>query len=201
MPVGRYTVLDGEGSPVGTEDFRCAPGPMGWRYFGEIATNDPTPHREIVDLAVDASWRAVRTRVETGSHHILLSADGDALRGFLDDEPVTTRWGSDWHLDYLSPAYNAVTTKRLNGSADIDVIYLEPVTCEPREERQRYELDGDEDVDTPVGRFAAQRWRFTALSTGWSRELWIAGDVLVRFESLYELEWYEAGASGAQPVS
>ncbi|MGH2525665.1 MAG: hypothetical protein ACRDG2_02860, partial [Actinomycetota bacterium] len=91
--------------------------------------------------------------------------------------------------------------KRLNGSAEIDVIYLEPVTCEPREERQRYELVGDEVVDTPVGRFAAQRWRFTALSTGWSRELWLAGNVVVRFESLYELEWYEAGASGAQPVS
>jgi hypothetical protein len=201
MPVGRYTVLDGDGNAVGSEDFRCAPGPMGWRYFGEIATNDPTPHREIVDLVVDESWRPVRSRVETGSHHILLSADGDALRGFLDDEPVTTRWGSDWHLDYLSPAYNAVTTKRLNGSAEIDVIYLEPVTCEPREERQRYELAGDEEVDTPVGRFAGRRWRFTALSTGWSRELWIAGDVVVRFESLYELEWYEAGASGARPVS
>jgi hypothetical protein len=201
MPVGRYTVLDGEGNAVGSEDFRCASGPMGWRYFGEIATNDPTPHREIVDLAVDESWRPVRSRVETGSHHILLSADGDALRGFLDDEPVTTRWGFDWHLDYLSPAYNAVTTKRLNGSAEIDVIYLEPVTCVPREERQRYELAGDEEVDTPVGRFAGQRWRFTALSTGWSRELWIAGDVVVRFEFLYELEWYEAGASGARPVS
>jgi hypothetical protein len=201
MPVGRYTVLDGEGNPVGTEDFRCAPGPAGWRYFGEIATSDPVPHREIVDLAVDASWRPVRTRIETGSHHIVLSADGDALRGVLDDAPVTTRWGSGWHVDYLSPAYNAVTTKRLDGSVEIDVIYLEPVTCEPREERQRYERLGDEDVDTPVGRFAARRWRFTALSTGWSRDLWIAGDVVVRFEGLYELEWYEAGATGAHALS
>ena len=63
MPVGRYTVMDGEGNRVGTEEFRCAPGPMGWRYFSEIETNVPEPHREIVDLAVDTSYR----RSEPGS--------------------------------------------------------------------------------------------------------------------------------------
>ena len=35
MPQGNYTVLD-DGPPVGTESFRCAPGPMGWRSFSEI---------------------------------------------------------------------------------------------------------------------------------------------------------------------
>jgi hypothetical protein len=81
------------------------------------------------------------------------------------------------------------------------VIYLEPVTCEPREERQRYELLGEDDVDTPVGTFRARRWRYTSLSSGWTNELWIAGDVVVRFEDLYELESYDAGATGARPVS
>jgi hypothetical protein len=200
MPVGRYTVLDGDGNAVGTEDFRCAPGPMGWRYFGEISTSEPELHREIVDLVVDASWRPVRTRIETGSHELLLSAEGDALRGSLDGRPISTRWGPDWHVDYLSPSYNAVTSQRLAGTAEIDVIYLEPVTCEPREERQRYERIGDEEIDTPVGRFAATRWRYTALSSGWTRELWIADDVVVRFDDLYELEWYEAGASGPRPI-
>jgi hypothetical protein len=200
MPVGRYTVLDGEGNPVGTEDFRCAPGPMGWRYFAEIETSEPTPHRELVDLVVDASWRPVRARIETGSHEITLSADADALRGSLDGETVVTRWGAGWHLDYLSPAFNAVTTKRLGSSAEIDVIYLEPVMCQPHEERQRYDLLGDEDVDTPVGRFAARRWRFTALSSGWSNELWVAGDVVVRFENLYELESYEPGETGPRTL-
>jgi hypothetical protein len=201
MPVGRYTVLDGEGNAVGTEDFRCAPGPMGWRYFAEIETSDPTPHREMVDLVVDASWRPVRTRIETGSHEMQLSAEGDELRGSLDGRPVKTRWGAEWHLDYLSPAFNAVTTKRLDSSAEIDVIYLEPVTCQTHEERQRYERIGDDDVETPVGTFAASRWRFTALSTGWSRDVWVAGDVVVRFDTLYELEWYEPGETGPRPLA
>ncbi len=51
---------------MGTEDFRCAPGPMGWRYVSEIERDEPAPHRETVDVVVDASWRIVRTRIETG---------------------------------------------------------------------------------------------------------------------------------------
>ena len=66
----------------------------------------------------------------------------------------------------------------------------------PRMERQRYELLGEDEVATPVGRFAARRWRYTALSTGWTRDLWVARDVVVAYYGLYALEWYEAGASG-----
>jgi hypothetical protein len=197
MPAGRYTVMDGEGNAVGTEEFRCAPGPAGWRYFSEVETIDPNPHREIVDLAVDAAWRPVRTRIDTGAHTILLQAEGsDRLAGYRDGAPVETPWGSDVHLDYLSPAYNAVTARRLTAGAEIEVVYLEAFTCEPRIEHQRYELVNDEVIETPVGRFSARRWRYTALASGWSRDLWVAGDVVVAYEGLFELEWYDAGASG-----
>jgi len=63
-------------------------------------------------------------------------------------------------------------------------------------ERQRYELLGEEEVATPAGRFAARRWRYTALATGWTRDLWVAGDVVVAYQGLYALELYEPGASG-----
>jgi hypothetical protein len=199
VPQGRYVVMDGDGNAVGTEDFRCAPGPAGWRYFSEISTREPSPHDEIVDLVVDGSWRPMRVRIATSSHDVVLTAGGGALRGSLDGEPVIAPWGPDWHVDYLSPAFNAVTANRLEHTSDIEVVYLEPVTCTPTEERQRYELVGDEDVATPVGGFSARRWRYTALSTGWSRELWVAGDVIVRYEGLFELLEYEAGASGPRP--
>lgn len=193
--------MDGDGNAVGTEDFRCAPGPAGWRYFSEISTREPSPHDEIVDLVVDASWRPVRVRISTGSHDLLLAAEGDALRGSLDGGSVTAPWGPNRHIDYLSPAFNAVTANRLDRTTDIEVVYLEAVTCTPTEERQRYELLGDEEVATPVGEFSAQRWRYTALSTGWSRDLWVAGDVVVRYEGLFELDVYEAGASGPRPTA
>jgi hypothetical protein len=193
--------MDGDGHAVGSEDFRCAPGPMGWRYFANIRTSDPVPHDELVDLAVDAGWRPARTRIATGSHELLLVREGDALAGFRDGEPLEVAFGPETHLDYLSPAYNAVTTMRLAGSGEIEVVYLDPVTVEPRPERQRYEDLGDGEVDTPVGRFSARRWVFTALGSGWTRELWVAGDVVVRFDRLYELEWYEAGASGPRALA
>lgn len=193
--------MDGDGNPVGTEDFRCAPGPLGWRYFADIATSDPQPHHEIVDLAVDTDWRPVRTRIATGSHEILLIREDDTLTGFRDGEQIHLPFGAGVHLDYLSPAYNAVTTLRLGGTAEIEVVYLDPVTVEPRPGRQRYEDLGDDEVDTPGGRFAARRWGFAALGSAWSRDLWVAGDVVVRFDGLYELEWYEAGASGPRPLT
>jgi hypothetical protein len=200
MPEGRYVVMDGEGNAVGAEHFRCAPGPAGWRYFSEISTSEPAPHDEAVDLVVDRAWRPVRTRIDTQTHEVLLEAAGDRLHGTLDGDPLAWTWGHERHLDYLSPAYNAVTARRLEGTTEIDVVFLEPVTCVPRDERQRYELIGREERSTPVGRFDTTRWRYTALSSGWTRDLWVAGDVVVAYEGLFELEWYDPGATGPRPA-
>ncbi|MFL5799437.1 MAG: hypothetical protein ACJ77A_16080 [Actinomycetota bacterium] len=196
MPLGRYVILDDHGGRRGTEDFRSAPGPMGWRYFSDVVIETGDAHHEIVDLVVDSAWRPVRTRIETGSHEILLTAKDDLLEGFLDRKPVTVPWGADTEIDYASPAFNVVTANRLGRSAEFDVVFLEPVTCEPVLQRQRYELIGEEEVETAVGRFAARRWQFTALSDGYSAGMWIVADVLVRYEGLYELEQYDPGATG-----
>jgi hypothetical protein len=200
MPAGRYTVMDGAGSPVGSEDFRCAPGPMGWRYFSTIQTSEPESHEGVVDLAVDAIWRPERTRIATRGHELLLARQGDRLTGRRDGEPLELPFGSEVHLDYRSPVFSAVSASRLGGGAGIDVIRLRAGTLEPEVERQRYDLIGDEEIATPAGRFAARRWRLTAPAAGGSRDLWIAADVLVRFEGLFQLEWYEAGASGPRPL-
>jgi hypothetical protein len=200
MPIGRYRVLDGEGIAVGTEEFRSAPGPAGWRYVASITTTVPEPHGELVDLVVDRSWRPVRLRIDTGAHQLLASPRGDRLTGVLDGEPLDVGFGPEIELDYLSPSFNAVTARRLGRTAEIDVVYLEPVTCRPAPVRQRYELLGEEVVGTPVGRFRADRWRYTSLDSGWSGLLWVAGDVVVRFENLFELEEYQSGESGPVPT-
>lgn len=193
--------MDGNGEPVGTEDFRCAPGPMGWRYFSDVATSVPERHAEVVDIAVDAGWRAARVRIATGSHELLMIHEGDRLSGWRDREPLEIDFGPDMHLDYLSPAFNAITAMRLAGTTEIEVVYLEAVTLEPRVERQRYEDLGSEQATTPVGTFEARRWRYMAPSLGRTRDLWVAGDIVVRCEGLYELEWYEPGASGPAPIT
>jgi hypothetical protein len=197
MPIGRYTVMDGRGRSVGTEEFRCAPGPAGWRYVSRIETSIPEPHAEVVDLVVDRSWRPVRLRIETGSHALHLTAVEGALAGTRDGEPLELPFGPEVELDYLSPCFNAVTAARLGRTAEFDVIYLEPVACEPVPERQRYEHEGEELVDTPVGRFATTRWRYTSLRTGWSARFWTAGDVVVAYEGLFEFADYDPGGGPA----
>lgn len=200
MPSGRYSVRGRSGQVVGAEDFRCAPGPMGWRYVSEIERDEPEPHREMVDVVVDASWRIVRTRIETGSHATLLEARGDALEGVRDGHEVEMAWGPEMHLDYLSPAFNAITAQRLEGTSEIDVLFLEPVTLELVPMRQRYELIGRESVETPSGTFLAARWGYTALATGWTSDLWVADEVVVRYDRAFELISYEPGASGPFPT-
>ncbi|HEX6330430.1 MAG TPA: putative glycolipid-binding domain-containing protein [Actinomycetota bacterium] len=203
MPFGRYTIFGDDEEPVGTEEFRSAPGPMGWRYYSEIETNDPTPHRETFDVAVDAAWRVATLRMATGDHEILLrpGAGGSALTGLRDGERVELPYGLELHVDAFTPATNAITVRRLTGAAEIDVLYLAPVTLEPSRVRQRYEPLGDERVQTPVGAFDAARWRFTALDTGWTADLWVAADLVVRYERLFELAWLDPGASGPRPVA
>ena len=200
MPSGRYSVRGSGGDVVGTEDFRSAPGPAGWRYVSEIERSEPTQHRETVDVVVDASWRIVRTRIETGSHEIVLEPADGVLAGVRDGERIEIGWGDEMHLDYLSPSFNAITTQRLDGTAEIDVVSLEPVTLVPTTTRQRYELQRREVVDTPAGRFEAARWGYTALPSGWSSELWVADDVVVRSDRAFELLSYEPGATGPIPV-
>ena len=200
MPAGRYTVLDGSGRHVGTESFRCAPGPAGWRYFAEIETSVPEPHREVVDFVVDSSWRPVRLRIETGSHDLALIVEDDRATAVRDGAPVEVAFGPEVELDYLSPCFNVVTATRVGRAAEIEVLYLEPFTCEPVQERQRYEPDEEGEVDTPVGRFAARRWRYTSLPSGWSASFWLAGDVVVAYEGLFTLEEYEPGPRGPFPA-
>jgi hypothetical protein len=199
MPIGKYSVQDGDGRPVGTEEFRCAPGPAGWRYVATIVTSDPEPHREVVDFVVDHGWRPVRLRIDSGEHQLVLSMAGDRLSGHRDGKPIEVPFGPEVEIDYLSPCFNAVTARRLDRTQEIEVVYLEPVTIEPVGARQRYERGAEEDSDTPAGRFRARKWTYTSLDSGWSRPFWLAGDVVVRFQDLFELEEYEPGASGPAP--
>ena len=198
MPTGRYTVLGDDGAPSGTEDFRCAPGPMGWRYFSDIRTD----HHEIVDIAVDRDWRIARLRIDTGEHDILLEPRGDTLTGYRDRREIEIPYGPQMHLDYFTPGHERD--------------HLPPPHRDHRDRgglpRARHpRADGGPPTlraprpraasTTPVGTFEATRWTFTSLDSGWTADLWIAGDTVVRYDRLFTLEEYEPGASGVPPIA
>ena len=118
-----------------------------------------------------------------------------------DGEPLDLAFPDDRELDYLSPAFNAVTAMRYGRTAEFDVWFFDPVTIEPRAMRQRYEHRGEEDVETAAGRFRAVRWGYEALDTGYASEFWTAAEVVVRYTGYLELETYEPGASGVTPTA
>jgi hypothetical protein len=192
--------MDGKGNPVGTEEFRCAPGPAGWRYFASIETSLPEPHRETVDFVVDDRWLPLRLRVDTGSHDVNLSAEETRLVGTRDGVPLEIKWETRLDLDYLSPSFNAATANRLGRTEEIRVVYLDPFTCKPHLVGQRYEVGDEEEVTTPVGRFTATRWQYTGLDTGWTGPLWVAGEIVVAFQGVFELAAYDPGPRGPFPI-
>jgi hypothetical protein len=198
MPSGRYVVLGHDGETVGSEDFRCAPGPAGWRYFSDVKTVEPSPHDAVVDIAVDSSWRPVRLRIETGAHTLLLQMEGDLLTGYRDGAQFERPWDSDMYLSYGSPAFDAIACRRHDASAEIETMTIAPLTLEIGRTTERYELVGVEQVETKAGVFDAMRWRVASEDLA-PADLWCAEDVVVRFAGRYELTAYEAGASGVRP--
>lgn len=187
MPSGLYRLPDG-----GTEQFRCAPGPVGWRYFSTVQRDGGTTN---VDLSVDASWRPVRVRIQTPEHHVLLSARGS----ILDNEPLDVSLDAV-AVDFPSPCFPLATARHLGDGGEIDAVSLDPETLRPSTERHRFEAgDDDEEIMTPVGRFVARIWRHIAPRPHFSRALWIAGDVVVAGDGV-ELAAYDPGGQGPHAV-
>ena len=79
----------------------CTPGPRsdgggpagGGTTAGQAATGPKTIH-----LAVDASYRPVRTRIDTGAHEILLIAEGGRLAVVRDRTSVQVTCGPETQL-------------------------------------------------------------------------------------------------------
>lgn len=189
MPSGLYRLADG-----GTEQFRCAPGPMGWRYFSTVQRDGGTIN---VDLSVDAAWRPVRVRIQTPQHHLLLSARGS----ILDDEQLDVTFDQETQtVDFPSPCFPLATARRLVGPGEIDAISLDPSTLQPSTEQHRFEIGDDEEIATPAGRFVARAYRHIAPRPHFSRALWIAGDVVIAGDGL-ELVAYDPGGAGPRPLS
>ena len=188
MPSGLYRYPDGR-----IEQFRAAPGPMGWRYFSTVQSSSGITR---VDLSVDAGWRPVRVRIETPAHHLLLSARGS----ILDDEPLDVSFDPQRQaVDFPSPCFPLATARRLGKTAEIATLAIDPGSLSLSNETHRFEAGDDEDVETPVGRFVARAYGHVAPRPHFSRALWIAGDVVVAADGL-ELAVYDPGGQGPRPV-
>ena len=179
---------------VGTEDFRCAPGPMGWRYVSEIERHEPDSHREVVDVVVDVERRIVRARIETGSHSIRPRiAATPTLEGTLDCGRIKVPYGPSG-ASATSPPPWARAPPATRGTTEIHV-GGPAAGGAGSSTRQRYVRPSQVRRDTG-GPSTWPKWHYTALASGWESDLWVADDVVMRYDRAFELISYEAGATG-----
>ena len=202
MPAGTYTVFGDEGRPVGTEEFRTAPGIAGSRWFSTIRFSDPAAGEEIVDLSVDEDWRPMRLRIGTGEHHLILQRSAQGFHGARDAQRLQIGPVADFY--YRSPGFNAATANRLMTenltTADLEVTWVEAGSLALHTSQQRYERLGEGELRTRVGRFAAVRWRYTDLNSGWTGELWTGGAIVLSYPGVVELAEYDPVGAGPFPL-
>jgi hypothetical protein len=153
VPTGEYLLSDPhDGTPLAVERFRCARGPVGWRYVAtrHLAEAPDGPAVGRVDVTVDDRWRQLRVEITAG---------GWLVRGGLGGDGLT--WlrraadGTGEVEEYVRPAAGfagaspalLVCAARMaalapEGQADLPVIVLTPPGLAARTARQRWRLDG-----------------------------------------------------------
>lgn len=192
MPRGEYAIVDDTGRMVGTEAFTSAPGPMGWRYFATVTRLDGTPGGR-VDVSVNAEGRVVRARVERGDTDVMVVARGGIYQAVRDGATLEVDGSTATGIAYASPGFLAAELHHLAGTETVEVLAIDPLTLDVMRVPRTYELLTETTVGTQVGGFDARWWRVE------SREVAIAGNVVLSVEGAFELRAYEAGATGPAP--
>lgn len=192
---------------VGRETWRLGRAGGARQYHATIARTAPVEHTQTLrlDLTGDHLPAALAIHVDLpgGSETVAgefapgrwtfrIRRTGVEVVHEVEADPAS-------HLDYLSPVFNTATLLRLDLDVgeedDIVAVYLEPVgpaSFTPRLVRQRYERLSDGAITVVAGTFAAERYRYTNLETGWTGE--IAADefgTVLRYPGVCELASYE----------
>jgi hypothetical protein len=192
MPRGEYAILDDAGARAAIETFTSAPGPMGWRYYATVQRFDGGGTVRL-DVSVDAGGRPVRVRLENDRHELLIAIRDGELRALRDGEALAFDADALTGVSYPSPGFEAVAVHALDGSAEPEVLRIEPGTLEVGRMRRRITIAGEGSIATHAGAFDARHFMVDGQS------LWVAGTVAVAGEGWFELTAYEAGASGPAP--
>ena len=193
MPTGRYTVLGDDGAPAEHRGASAAP-PVRWAG-ATSAMSRPTTARSSTSPST-ATGASPASDIGTGEHDILLERRGDSLAGYRDRQEIEIPYGPQMHLDYFTPATNAITCRRLERTAEISAVYLEPITLEPvdrspalQPRRRRPRHDARRHVRRDKMDLHEPR-------VGLVRPPVDRRDTVVRYDRLFTLEEYEPGASG-----
>ncbi|RMI30235.1 hypothetical protein [Streptomyces triticirhizae] len=191
MPQGRYSISDPEdGTPLGEERFRCAPGPAGWRYTGELTAPDGAPRLD-TDLTLDALGRQLRVELRAGGWQLR----GGALDGLtwvrMDAAGTTADEGNARAAAFSgpSPGFLVAVARLLRlgrdpeaerpGSARVRLVTVTPPALATRTRDESWTHLGSETHPTDSGPLIVDAYEVADLETGERHTVHLAGDVVL----------------------
>jgi len=186
MPRGRYSLYDPhDRTPLGYEDFHCATGPFGWRYFSQL-TGPTGEHTGSVDLTLDQLGRPLRLELHAGGWRVR----GAALDGVTwvrtDSTGTEAQEGNVAAHSFTgsSPAFLIATSRLLRPGAGgpaqrVRLVALTPPVLAPRTLDQLWTLTDTESHATDNGPLTVENYQVSDVDTGERRPIHISGDVVL----------------------
>lgn len=186
MPRGRYVLYDPhDHTPLGEEQFHCAPGHAGWRYVSH--TTSPTGERTgSVDLTIDELGRPLRLELQTTDWRVRGAAlDGVTWVRTDASGAYATEGNAAAHaFTGTSPAFLIATARLLRLVPDAPptrlrlVAFTAPVLA-PRTLDESWALHKSEAHSTDNGPLIVDTYQVSAVDTGEQQSVHIAGDVVL----------------------
>ncbi len=186
MPRGRYALYDPhDHTPLGVEQFHCAPGPSGWRYVSQT-TSLSGDRAGSVDLAIGALGRPLRMELQAADWSVRGAAiDGVSwVRTDASGAHATEGNAAAHAFTGTSPAFLVAATRllRLTPGAPATRLRLVALTAPvlaPRTLDQSWALLKSEAHGTDNGPLIVDEYQVNELDTGEQHTIHIAGDVVL----------------------
>ncbi|MFT2019928.1 hypothetical protein ACMA1D_29440 [Streptomyces sp. 796.1] len=186
MPRGRYALHDPhDHTPLGVEQFHCAPGHAGWRYVSQLSS--PSGNRTgSVDLTIDALGRPLRLELQTTDWRVRGAAlDGVTwVRTDASGEHATEGNVAAHTFTGMSPAFLVAAARllRLAPGAEptrLRLVALTAPVLAPRTLDQSWALLKSEAHATDSGPLTVETYQVSDADTGEVQTVHLAGDVVL----------------------
>jgi hypothetical protein len=206
VATGEYLLSDPhDGAPLAVERFRCAAGPVGWRY---VATRHlpGTGDAGLIgrtDVTVDARWRQLRVEVAAGGWLVRGGRSGTGLTWVrrAEDGSGEVAEHAEQAVGFAaaSPAF-LVCAARLaalapGGQADLRLVALTPPGLAATALRQRWRLDGHTTHRADGAEIEVDDFTVLDLDAGSGGAVHLAGDVVLAAPGVDLVELGEPGAA------
>ena len=195
MPKGEYQVGgdagllgDGHGDASAglLEAFSCAPGPVGWRYVGELRDAASGAGGGRVDVTVDSRWRHGRVELRTGGwllrggvagpNVLWVRSGADGTDAAEQSAPAAGFWGA-------SPVFLVTTARMLalepGQQTSVALVAVTGTALATRTVRHRWTLVDITDHPADLRPLRVERYEVADLDTGSVAEVHLAGDVVL----------------------